>query len=807
VATAAQRLSPFSIRLLTGVALALSLLRCSGSTFAPTDSLPTDLTIRRLTSATASGVIAFHSDRDGNLEIYAMNANGLGQTNLTNHPASDADPEWSPDGSRIAFDTDRDGNFEIYAMNPDGSNPARLTNHPATDLHPAWSPNGSRIAFQSDRDGNFDIYVMNADGTGPTRLTKSQGPDLAPAWSPDGARIAFVRVRNGRPQILVMNANGTGQKTITIDTANSDHEPAWSPDGTRIAFRRGVPGATDVFLMLPDGSGVTNLTNNGLANEAPAWFRDGTLVALARAGDLYVMNTDGTGPTRIVDRPGTDAHPSWGPDTFLYGDGDEDDDGVPDDADNCPSTANPSQVDADGDGVGDACDNCPTTANTDQADADGDGAGDACDNCPTTPNPSQADSDGDGVADACDNCPATPNANQADADGDGVGDACDNCPATPNPSQADSDGDGVADACDNCLATPNPAQTDSDGDGVGDACDNCPATANPTQTDSDRDGLGDACDTLPSRGDRDGDGVQDDVDNCPRTPNPDQTDADGNGVGDACELINPIPLTDFEPGETYHGLEGGLYGGYSNVPSPAHEAAGLQAAAGVQPINGRIVLLTLGPSNAHGATAAWGAGYFLGHGDQTFSRENILLVNGAKGGSEDLWSTDIQGTFNTVRDRVLTPAGVAEDEVQVIWIKIVTKKPQWSLPSPGADAYLLAEVCGNIMDAAHVRYPRLKQVFVTSRTYGGYSGGEPFTYEGGFAVRFCILAREGRTDPWVGWGPYIWANGAEPRNDGFFLLREDFQDDGRHPSVSGYAKIAALLEAHFTGSPFTTWFP
>ncbi len=77
---------------------------------------------------------------------------------------------WSPDGTKIAFTSDRDGNFEIYVMNADGRNPTRLTSDPATDNFPAWSPDGTKIAFDSRRDGNFEIYVMNADGTNPTRL-------------------------------------------------------------------------------------------------------------------------------------------------------------------------------------------------------------------------------------------------------------------------------------------------------------------------------------------------------------------------------------------------------------------------------------------------------------------------------------------------------------------------------------------------------------------------------------------------------------------------------------------------------------
>ena len=124
---------------------------------------------------------------------------------LTVHDAFDSVPTWSPDGRRIAFGSDRDGNREIYVMNADGSGVTRLTDNDAIDSGPAWSPDGRRIAFSSTRDGRFEVYVMNADGSGVTRLTDNDAFDWHPAWSPDGRHIAFQSNRDGNWEIYVMN--------------------------------------------------------------------------------------------------------------------------------------------------------------------------------------------------------------------------------------------------------------------------------------------------------------------------------------------------------------------------------------------------------------------------------------------------------------------------------------------------------------------------------------------------------------------------------------------------------------------------
>lgn len=256
--------------------------------------------------------IAFLSQRDGNFEIYVMNAQGE-QTRLTVTPGFEGGPSWSPEGTRLAFASDRDGNFEIYEMDADGQNPNRLTNDAASDESPSWSPDGTRLSFLSDRDGNLEVYAMNEDGSGTTRLTNHPAFDYQAIWSPDGSKIAFVSQRNGNSEIYTMDADGGNPTRLTNNPA-TDEFPTWSPDGRRIAFASDRDGAFDIYVMSADGSNVTRLTS-GRGGQQPAWSPDGKLIAFTAVGEaseIHVMDSDGSNITRLTN-DGTAGNPAWAP--------------------------------------------------------------------------------------------------------------------------------------------------------------------------------------------------------------------------------------------------------------------------------------------------------------------------------------------------------------------------------------------------------------------------------------------------------------------------------------------------------------
>ena len=289
----------------------------------------------------AQAQIVFVSQRDGNPEVYVMDADDGNQRRLTNNPAKDWDPSWSPDGQRIAFVSDRDGHphfvpgwftYEIYVMDADGGNQRRLTNNPADDRGPSWSPDGKQIVFMSMRDGHiidfaptYEIYAMDADGGNLQNLTNNPSDDRYPSWSPDGKRIVFVSERPGHfrgkagitTEIYVMDVDGGNQQRLT-ENRQTDWFPSWSPDGKRIAFasdRKGDFENFEIYVMDVDGGNQQKLTNNRGDDSSPSWSPDGERIAFYSRRDgnaeIYVMDVDGGNPQNLTNNPHADASPAW----------------------------------------------------------------------------------------------------------------------------------------------------------------------------------------------------------------------------------------------------------------------------------------------------------------------------------------------------------------------------------------------------------------------------------------------------------------------------------------------------------------
>lgn len=266
------------------------------------------------------------------------------QARSQRRPVANSLPEFSPDGRRIAFVSRRDGNGEIYVIDADGGNLRRLTSTAEDEGRPTWSPDGRHLVFNLRADGRSTIWVADADGTNrrlltdsaaqtaawardrrialglgtfpavaiavldsvggrPRVLSQPEGLNFWPSWSPDGTRIAFTSITPDRRLILVIaNSDGSGFRALP-DSIRAE-TPAWSPDDSRIAFQWHRGDNTDIYTISVDGSRIERLTSGPETDEVPSWSPDGRRIVFQsdRSGkmEVWIMRADGRDPKQLT---------------------------------------------------------------------------------------------------------------------------------------------------------------------------------------------------------------------------------------------------------------------------------------------------------------------------------------------------------------------------------------------------------------------------------------------------------------------------------------------------------------------------
>lgn len=303
----------------------------------------------------------------------------------------------------------------------------------------------------------------------------------------------------------------------------------------------------------------------------------------------------------------------------------------------------------------------------------------------------------------------------------------------------------------------------------------------------------------------------------------------------ASETTGLIPLT--EMGELlYRGQTGGLYGRDCNEALlAAHLADAESQSLMIQPLDpngqpsatGLVALISLGMSNT---TQEFSAFKKLADADPNKS-PHLIIVDCAQGGQAAReWAHPTSNPNRNrpspwvVMDQRLRKAHVEPNQVQVVWMKQAEKSPAQYGAFP-AHAQVLRDNMALILGRLRARFPNLRICYLSSRIYAGYAttslNPEPYAYESAFSVRWLIQdqvngdpnlsydAAKGPVQaPLVLWGPYLWADGTQPRqSDGLVWLREDLAADGTHPSPSGRQKVAGMLLTFFKTDPNTRmWF-
>ncbi|HEY2573536.1 MAG TPA: hypothetical protein VGH65_05675 [Verrucomicrobiaceae bacterium] len=290
-----------------------------------------------------------------------------------------------------------------------------------------------------------------------------------------------------------------------------------------------------------------------------------------------------------------------------------------------------------------------------------------------------------------------------------------------------------------------------------------------------------------------------------------------------------VPLPDLTAEARYKGEDGGLYGAGRNTPPEAHLKAALEIAGKIQPLDasgkpspdGKIVFLTHGMSNTTNESERF---IEVAAGDP---RKNpaLILIDGAQGGMDSRkWVADTHTRRDTspwvTLDKRVKAAGVTPQQVQVIWMKHALARVAQYGEFPRHTKQLRDDT-ETIIHLLKDRFPNLKLVYLSSRSYAGYASSElnpePFAYESAFAVRSLIqdqikgggaLSYADGKAPLLLWGPYLWADGEKGRKAGDLVYRrEDFREDGTHPSDSGRQKVAEQLLRFFTTDPTAAaWF-
>ena len=188
---------------------------------------------------------------------------------VANYRGSNSAPAWSPDGKTLAAVLTRDGNSQIYLMNADGGNLRRLTTSATIDTEPFFTPDGQSIYFTSDRGGSPQIYRMAASGGEPARVTFDGDYNVSPRISPDGKTLAYISRISGRFQLMAMDLESRQVQALT--DGQRDESPTFAPNGRIILYASDIDNRGVLAAVSSDGRFKQRLGIQAADIREPSW--------------------------------------------------------------------------------------------------------------------------------------------------------------------------------------------------------------------------------------------------------------------------------------------------------------------------------------------------------------------------------------------------------------------------------------------------------------------------------------------------------------------------------------------------------
>jgi Tol biopolymer transport system component len=200
-------------------------------------------------------------DFDPYMAIYEADPDGTELKRLTDAHGYNAEGSYSPDGKKIVFCSNRDGDLQLYTMDASGANVRKLTSTPGCyNGGPFFSPDGRRVVFRSDREKKdyLQIYVINVDGTGERALTHDENSvNWGPYWYKDGKHIVYAGADHSNPaarpnyDLWWMNVD-TGKKVRLTYAPGADVLPVFSADGSKLMWTSTREGKQPAQLYIAD---------------------------------------------------------------------------------------------------------------------------------------------------------------------------------------------------------------------------------------------------------------------------------------------------------------------------------------------------------------------------------------------------------------------------------------------------------------------------------------------------------------------------------------------------------------------------